>query len=105
MKRWSIAGITMAAVAVHGGASGQRMLTPTIPLNEIMPRLPPVPEPEQQPLPLCGFSQTTIPLGDVTPATRAEQTPDGIALYGGEGPTDTTAPNAPEDPSCTVPPG
>jgi hypothetical protein len=71
----------LAICAVDGVAIGQPL---PVPLNEIMPRLPPVPTPTplKQPAGLCRFSATVIPMGDVVPATRAKETPDGIALYG-----------------------
>jgi len=100
MKRLHIAVCILILCTVGGTAAAQRMLTPTIPLNEIMPRLPPVPQPAQGGLIIdqCSFSPSVIPLGDVAPATRAEQTPEGIVLSG----------DAPPEPrqgaACSAPP-
>jgi hypothetical protein len=88
----------LAMCAMDGVAMSQRL---PVPLNEIMPRLPPVPTPAQpkQPAGLCRFSATIIPMGDVTPATRTKKTPDGIALYGdaNDKPSDIA-----ESPACPI---
>ena len=91
-----------AICAVDGIAAGETL---PVPLNEIMPRLPPVPKPTppQQPAVQCTFSATIIPMGNVTPATRAEETPDGIALYGGDGPANEPQ-DAAESPACPIQP-
>lgn len=72
-----------------------------VPLNEIMPRLPPVPEPRQPPQSTapCRVSATIIPMGGSKAATRAEQTPDGIALIGEE-----QANQSDESPACPIQP-
>jgi len=86
---------------VSAGAAVAQTLP--VPLNEILPRMPPVPSPvtPTQPAEPCRWSATVIPMGETKPATRAEQTPDGIALTGGE-----EQPNdAAENPSCAIGPG
>ena len=92
----------LLAGAMYGVTAAQTSQTLPVPLNEIMPRMPPVPSPvtPAQPAEPCRFPATVIPLGDTNPATRAEQTPDGIALYGGEGHADETA----ESPACPIQP-
>lgn len=101
MRRSVMAVAVGALVLCAIDAAGQVL---PVPLNEIMPRLPPVPKPTppQQPSEPCSFTTAIIPMGDVTPATRAEQTPDGIALYGGEGPANEAA-STPEE-SCAIQP-
>lgn len=88
----------LAMCAVNGIAVSQPL---PVPLNEIMPRLPPVPTPARpmQPAGLCIFSAAIIPTGDVAPATRAKKTPDGIALYGG---ANDKSSDAAESPACPV---
>jgi hypothetical protein len=74
-----------------------------VPLNEIMPRLPPVPEPPRpQSFGPCRLSFDIIPLGNVTPAIAAGEMPDGIALIGSE--ADSTPVAAAESPLCPVQP-
>jgi len=85
--------------AAAGAAAAQTL---PVPLNEIMPRLPPVPLPRQpaQSTEPCRVSPTIIPMGGTKAATRAEQTPDGIALTGGE----EVASEPTESPACPVQP-
>ena len=99
MRRLHTAVCILASCTIGGTAAAQRMLTPTIPLNEIMPQLPPVPEPAQGGLVTepCTFSTAVIPPGDVTAATHAEQTSDGIVLSG-DAPPETV------QSACPVPP-
>ena len=103
MRSWIFAfGVTLMLVMV--GSAGAQVPS-GVPLNQIMPRLPPVPEPTRrtraQHNPPCN-SRAAVP--SAGSATSAEATPNGIRLYGGEGPEDETTPNAPAPDDCPVAP-
>jgi hypothetical protein len=103
MRRLAI-GLTIGALALCAMNVVAVSQTLPVPLNEIMPRLPPVPEPlrpPREPSQPCRFSATIIPMGDVIPASRAERTSDGIALYGSK--SDPPAKTV-ESPACAIPP-
>ena len=79
----SLLTVAIAMVLLQDIAAGQAL---PVPPNQIMPRLPPVPQaqrPRRAATP-CKISQADIPKGGTVPATRAKETPGGIALYGGE---------------------
>ena len=90
----------LALGAAAGIADGQQV---PVPQNQIMPRLPPLPEPapSRPSVAPCKLSQTTIPKGDTVPATRAEQMPGGIGLYGSEESPDR--PHTGKMPPCVQP--
>lgn len=96
--------VGILALCARAGTAAEQTLP--VPLNEIMPQLPPVPKPGPPPQPVapCRFSTAVIPMGDVTPATRAEPTPDGVALYGGDGPTNDVSSTEEQSPPCPIQP-
>jgi hypothetical protein len=102
-----LAAVAIAMVMLQDVAIGQSL---PVPPNQIMPRLPPVPQaqPRQRPAEPCRFSSADIPKGDIVPATRARQTPGGIALYGSENTTyggrDTTDARTQRNAPCPTPP-
>jgi hypothetical protein len=90
-------------LAMVGSAGAQ--VPNGVPLNQVMPRLPPVPDPVRRPRtrpnPACN-DRAAVP--SVGSATSAEQTPSGIRLYGGEGPDTQDNPPAPPPNDCPLPP-
>ena len=89
--------------AMTGSATGQ--VPSGVPLNQVMPRLPPVPDPVRrprtQPNPACNDRAAVPSAGS---ATSAQETPSGIRLYGGEGPDDVDNAPAPAPNDCPLPP-
>jgi hypothetical protein len=92
MKSMTVLAFCMLA----GAAAGQQTSLPGgVPLNQIMPQLPPVPAPGSKPPQKshrpCADARSQVPLGDTTVASNASRTPNGIGLYGGEGPDNDSA--------------
>lgn len=84
--RYFAKSLVAAAIAIfllQDIAAGQSL---PVPPNQIMPRLPPVPQAPRarRSAAPCKISQADIPKGGTVPATGAKQTPNGIQLYGGE---------------------
>jgi hypothetical protein len=98
--------VVFAAIALCATVGSAGAQVPSgVPLNLVMPRLPPVPEPTRrpraQPNSPCNSTAAVPSAGS---ATNAEATPNGIRLYGGEGPDNDSGSNAPAPNDCPLPP-